>query len=137
MRISKIIGLFLVSALFVGCSNAQEGHVSEPKEVTENEEVIVTLVDKTEFQSLMEQEGSQLVDVRTPREVENGKIGDAVNLNFHDADFKDQLAGLDKSQPVLIYCASGGRSAKAVAMMKQMGFSEIHELEGGYRAWIQ
>ncbi len=137
MKISKIIGLFLMSALFVGCSNAQEESTAEPNEVTENEEVTVTLVDKAEFQSLMEKEGSQLIDVRTPGEVSNGKIANAVNMNFHDADFKDQLAGLDKSQPVLIYCASGGRSAKAVTMMRQMGFSEIHELDGGYRAWMQ
>lgn len=135
MKFKNIIGLVLMSALFVSCSNAQEESEPKPISVDGRSEVTVTLVGKAKFQELMEQEGSQLIDVRTPGEFEKGKISAAVNMNFFDADFKEQLNDLDKSQPVLIYCASGGRSAKAVAMMKEMGFSEIHELDGGYRAW--
>jgi rhodanese-related sulfurtransferase len=58
-----------------------------------------------------------------------------MNINVHDADFSAQLAKLDKDKPVLVYCAAGSRSARAVSIMKEMGFSEIHELKGGYNAW--
>ncbi|MDB2657291.1 rhodanese-like domain-containing protein [Crocinitomicaceae bacterium] len=132
MRITKIFGLFLMSTLFLSCSNAQE-EVSSNKN---SSEPIVSLVDKSDFKKLMEKEGAQLLDVRTPREVANGKIGEAIEMNFHDSDFKSQLASLDKEKPVLVYCAAGGRSAKAVQMMKTMGFIEIHELRGGYSAWV-
>ncbi|MCR9173385.1 MAG: rhodanese-like domain-containing protein [bacterium] len=131
MHITKIFGLLLMMTLFLSCSNAQE-------EKTVNEtssDQTVTLVEKDAFKKLMEKEGAQVLDVRTPGEVANGKIGDAIEMNFHDADFKSQLATLDKEKPVLVYCAAGGRSAKTVQIMQSMGFTEIHELKGGYNAW--
>ena len=131
MRITKIFGLFLMTTIFLSCSNAQE----EVSSNNNSSEPVVSLVDKSEFKKLMEKEGAQLLDIRTPREVANGKIGEAIEMNFYDSDFKKQLASLDKEKPVLVYCASGGRSAKAVAMMKSLEFIEIHELKGGYNAW--
>jgi rhodanese-related sulfurtransferase len=133
MNFTKIIGFFAVMALFTSCSNAQDK--SQKEEVTAESKAVITLIAKADFKKMLGKEGAQLIDVRTPREVSQGKIGEAVNMNFHDANFKEQLGGLDKSKPVLIYCASGGRSGKAVAMMKEMGFQEIHELQGGYNAW--
>lgn len=137
MKFTKLFGLFLVTSLFIGCSNAQEENSSTGPTAEQTSETLIKLVDKTEFQKRMEQEDVQLVDVRTPGEVAKGKIGNATNMNFHDGSFKSQLATLDKTRPVLVYCAAGGRSAKAVSMMKAMGFSEIYELDGGYRAWMR
>lgn len=131
MRITKIFGLLLMTTLFLSCSNAQEEVAGEEN----GQNPIVSLVGKAEFKKLMEKEGAQLLDVRTPGEIARGKIGNAIEMNFQDADFKKQLGTLDKEKPVLIYCAAGGRSARAVQMMKDMGFMEIHELRGGYNAW--
>lgn len=128
----KILGIFILSLTMVACSNAQEGGNVESSNQTK---AVVTLVPADKFKELMNNEDAQILDVRTPEEYGRGKIGDAVNMNFFDADFKEQVATLDKSKPVLIYCAAGGRSAKAVSIMKDMGFKEIHELKGGYGAW--
>jgi phage shock protein E len=35
----------------------------------------------------------------------------------------------------MIYCAAGGRSAKAAALMQSLGFKKVYELKGGYRNW--
>ncbi len=131
MRITKILGLLLVTMTFLSCSNAQEENTIQE----DPSGAIVSLVGKAEFKKLMEKEGAQLVDVRTPREIAGGKIGDAMEMDFTASNFKDQISTLDKNKPVLIYCAAGGRSARAVKMMQQMGFMEIHELRGGYNAW--
>lgn len=128
----KILGIFVLSLMVVACSNAQEG---EGVESGKQEKAVITLVPADKFKELMKDEEAQLLDVRTPEEYSRGKIGDAVNMNFFDADFKEQVATLDKSKPVLIYCAAGGRSAKAVSIMEGMGFEEIHELKGGYGNW--
>jgi len=125
----KIFGFLLMTALIVSCSNAQE------EVTTTSDGQIIALVDKEEFKELMKDENAQLLDVRTPGEVIHGKIEDAMNINVHDGNFKEQLGALDKSKPVLVYCAAGSRSAKAVAIMKDMGFKEIHELKGGYNGW--
>ena len=134
----KTLGIIGLSLMVVACSNAQEETSSDVVQSSKTEiqdGPIVTLVDAAKFKELMKKEGVQLVDVRTPDEYSQGKIGDAVNMDFFGSDFRNQLATLDKSQPVLIYCASGGRSSKSVAILKDMGFQEIHELAGGYSAW--
>lgn len=84
---------------------------------------------------LSEKKEPQLVDVRTPGEVAKGSITNAVNLNFYDADFQSKIAQLDKSKPLFLYCAVGGRSGQASKICKNLGFKEIYDLQGGYTAW--
>ena len=75
----------------------------------------------------------QLLDVRTPREWEQGKIASSNFINYQDVTFKDQLKKLDKSQPVFVYCAAGGRSANASKILEKEGFKKIYNLSGaGY-----
>lgn len=76
-----------------------------------------------------------IIDVRTPEEFEGGHLTDAVNFNVLGPDFQSQVAKLDKTQPVFVYCKVGGRSADAVEKMKSMGFTTIYDMKGGYMAW--
>ena len=76
-----------------------------------------------------------IIDVRTPEEFQGGHLKDAVNFNVLGPDFQAQVAKLDKSQPVFVYCKVGGRSADAVEKMKSMGFTTIYDMKGGYMAW--
>lgn len=78
---------------------------------------------------------AQLVDVRTAEEFAAGNIHSAVNIDFYQNDFKDKIGKLDKSNPVFVYCAAGGRSNKAATILKELGFSKIYDLKGGYTAW--
>lgn len=76
------------------------------------------------------------LDVRTEIEVEEGKIPNAVNIDIFDAqNFVSELGHLDKNQHYFVYCKSGGRSAQACAVMQQMGFNYIFNLEGGFSNW--
>jgi phage shock protein E len=76
-----------------------------------------------------------VLDVRTPKECADGHIAGCVNIDFKDASFKAALNKLDKSQPYLVHCAAGGRSAKTRELMKELGFKKVYHLEGGYTAW--
>jgi phage shock protein E len=80
--------------------------------------------------------GAVLLDVRTPEEVAAGALPGAVNINFNAPDFKDKIAGLDKSKPYFVYCKVGGRSGRAATLMNESGFEEVHNLKGGYDAWV-
>lgn len=77
----------------------------------------------------------ELVDLRTNDEIALGKIPEAKQIDFYASDFETQIKRLPKSRPVLIYCASGGRSRKALSKMKDIGFQEVYELSGGFAAW--
>jgi len=76
-----------------------------------------------------------LLDVRTPNEFLQGHIKNARNIDWNSADFKIQVAQLDKSKPVFVYCLSGGRSASSVEFLQANGFKEVYELEGGIMKW--
>lgn len=77
-----------------------------------------------------------MLDVRTPKEFKKGHIDGAKNMNYYDDDFDAQIEKLDKDKPVYVYCHSGGRSAKAMSLMKEKGFKEVYNLLGGYGAWV-
>ncbi len=75
-----------------------------------------------------------IVDVRTPEEVAQGKIPHSMNINYF-GNFKLEVEKLDKTKPVYVYCASGGRSTKAMQDLSKMGFIEVYNLLGGFGAW--
>ena len=82
----------------------------------------------------------QLVDVRSPGEYQARKLKNAVNINFMDEDFREQISGLDIKKPVFVHCAAGvqgGRSNKTAMLLEELGFNEIYELEGGITNWIK
>jgi len=115
----------------VSCQNKANDEAKE--QVTTN---IAERVDNTRFNALMtELQDEQLIDVRTPDEYNAGAIGNATNINFFDADFKQQIEKLDKTKPVMIYCQSGGRSGKALKQLNEMGFKAVYELKTGYGGW--
>ncbi|MBK9639146.1 MAG: thioredoxin [Bacteroidetes bacterium] len=96
-----------------------------------NEKVSIEQFEKL----LIEKSNAIILDVRTPEEFAAGHVKSAVNLNIHDATFKNELAKLDKSKPVLVYCKSGSRSAAAASQMEAMGFNEVYNFGGGMLAW--
>lgn len=141
---NKIVLVFALAGISFAATSCNE---SSSKEITNNEtteavadqeptlEVINKVVTPTEFKELMAHEGVQLIDVRTPGEVAEGMIEGAENIDYNGADFKQKIDALDRDQPVLVYCRSGGRSGRAAAMMKEMGFKEVYDLQGGYMNW--
>lgn len=78
----------------------------------------------------------QLIDVRTPAEYADGHIRDARNLDWTSGQLQASLTMLDKDAPVLVYCASGRRSAAARDFLLKAGFKDVTDLEGGIKAWV-
>ena len=76
-----------------------------------------------------------VIDVRTPEEYASGYIDNAVNIDFYTADFREQLAALDRDKTYLIYCRTGRRSASARDIMAELGFREVYNMSGGIVAW--
>lgn len=78
-----------------------------------------------------------VLDVRTAQEVAGGMLPSAVNIDFFAPDFTKQLSRLDKTKPVFVYCAVGGRSSKATQQLQQAGFKTVYNLLGGMQVWQQ
>lgn len=95
----------------------------------------IKMVSPEEMQSLLELEDIQLVDVRTPAEHKSGYIEHAQNIDLTSPTFDEDIVKLDKTKPVVVYCKSGGRSAKCSKKLKEAGFVKIYDLEGGLEKW--
>jgi len=77
----------------------------------------------------------KLVDVREEAERRGpmGLIGQADHVPLRE--LMTAAQGWPKDQPVVIHCASGGRSARATHALTQMGFREVASMEGGMIGW--
>lgn len=89
----------------------------------------------TAFHATLEKSDAQLIDVRTPEEFNKQHLAGAVNIDINSSDFKTRVVSLDKSRPVMVYCLSGGRSAKAASYLQQQGFKTVYDLQGGILQW--
>lgn len=95
-----------------------------------------TQLDADEFESKISSSRQvQLIDVRTPAEYQDGHLKNSKNLDYKSPNFKEEIKGLDKSKPVLVYCLSGGRSALASKALIENGFAQVYEMKGGYLKW--
>lgn len=97
---------------------------------------LVKTLSTADFKRILAQTPSRiLLDVRTDAEVVQGVITGARQLDYLNPDFPQQIAKLDKSIPVFVYCAVGGRSGKAIKLLSAQGFNTVYNLEGGMKAW--
>ncbi|MEQ1746095.1 MAG: rhodanese-like domain-containing protein [Saprospiraceae bacterium] len=96
-----------------------------------------SVLDAAKTEAMLKADPSvQLVDLRTPGEIrQTGKIAGALEINFNSADFAAQIGKLDKSKPVVVYCAAGGRSPRAAAQLTKVGFKNVYDYAGGMNDW--
>ncbi len=79
---------------------------------------------------------SILLDVRTLKEFDTGKIATSKNIDVTKTDdFTAQVKKLDKSKHYFIVCRSGNRSRKAIVLMQDLGFQNLYNISGGILAW--
>lgn len=116
-------GLLLVGLGSTVCVQAQDNTAG--KTVSQNK-----------FQRLLKKKNTILLDVRTEVEYKAGHIPGSKQIDFlKTEDFKKEVAVLDKSKPYLLYCRSGKRSKEAMKVMKEMGFTKLFDLRGGFSSW--
>ena len=80
--------------------------------------------------------GVSFLDVRDLQEVNLGKIPHAIHISRGNLETKVESLILRDAE-VVIYCASGNRSAFAADVMQQMGYTNVCSLAGGFRGWAE
>lgn len=113
-----VAALLLLVLVASACASKAEGTVN---------------VDAAKAAELIADSAVHVVDVRTAGEFAAGHLAGAENAPV------DQLqaaaASWDKSQPLLVYCATGNRSSSAVQQLQQMGFKTIYHMNQGIVSW--
>lgn len=92
-------------------------------------------MDVEKFDSLIQDEAIQRLDVRTMAEYSEGHIAKTININVLDDSFADMADSLlEKDRPVAVYCRSGKRSKKAAKILSGKGY-KVFELDKGFESW--
>ena len=89
----------------------------------------------SEFSSKVAEAGVITLDVRTPGEFNEGHIEGAILVDFQSGIFENEIASFDKSKTYAVYCRSGNRSGQAVKVMRDAGFTDLYNLDGGVIDW--
>ncbi len=84
---------------------------------------------------LINDTGAIVLDIRTPAEFAAGHLPNARNIPL--AELEKRAGELTGNKPVLICCASGARSSRALGVLQKAGRSEVFNMAGGLQAWTQ
>lgn len=93
-------------------------------------------IDTDKALELHKRGGVIFLDVRDQQEVNLGKIPNAVHVSRGNLETKIE-AIVPRDAEVVIYCASGNRSAFAADTMQNMGYMNVCSLAGGFRGWAE
>jgi len=78
-----------------------------------------------------------VLDVREPKEVQQGCIPNAKNIPLSILPFVMNQELPNKSMEIVVNCRSGGRSAQACVLLEKAGYRNVINLEGGYEAYCK
>ena len=84
---------------------------------------------------LINRERAVVVDVSEPDEFAAGHIGGAKNVPFGQLEKKLTETVKNKTLPVILVCATGTRSNRALTAVKKLGYEQAQALGGGLKAW--
>jgi rhodanese-related sulfurtransferase len=113
------------------------------KEMLAAANAAVPRINPAEARTLAGQPGVVLVDVRDAAEVKaSGKAKGALAISRGLIEFRADPespmheAAFDRAETIIVYCASGGRSAMAGKTLKDMGYRDVRNL-GGFKDWVE
>src|SRR5262249_35506935 len=127
----------------VNAGKEEDAMATSVKQMMEAANAAVPRITPAQAREMIAKGNTLVVDVRDAPEVEkSGKVSGAVNvsrgmLEFradHESPYHDKNFAKDKT--VIIYCASGGRSALSGKVLKDMGYGEVYNL-GAFKDWAE
>ncbi|MGA3139705.1 MAG: rhodanese-like domain-containing protein [Xanthobacteraceae bacterium] len=111
------------------------------KQMLEAANAAVPRISPEKAREMIAKGNALVIDVRDGPEVQaSGKVAGAVHvsrgmLEFRaDPDLPSHDKNFSKDKDVIVYCASGGRSALAGKMLKDLGYERVYNL-GGFKDW--
>lgn len=95
--------------------------------------VPIPAVEPTRARELVERENALIIDVREPDEWAEARISGAIHIPL--GEIRERANEIPRDRPVILQCRSGNRSAGATRTLLELGFPNVHNLEGGISEW--
>lgn len=110
------------------------GFVSDVKQIGSSQNA-AKIVDIKEFKKLLKDKNTQIIDVRTEKEYNNGHIKGVENIVL--TEIENNLVKFDTSKTIIIHCQSGARAAIAHSVLEKNGIQNVKIYSGGINEWKQ
>lgn len=123
LRRREILGLLLVSVLIYYVQAQMAGDKPDYEDVT---------IERA--RELIENKPDMVIlDVRTEGEFDGGHIGGAINIPVDN--LEQRIGELDDKDEMLVYCRTGNRSARAMGILRDNGFTKLYHMVDGIEGW--
>jgi len=144
----RLIILILVALFLWACNDSNQKPEQQATENTEaatpsSDPIVQRVINRTnvpkvsikEAIRLHEKEGYRFVDLRTPKEIADGKIEDALEIDVKSYDWLTGVKKLDPNDKLILYCQAGTRSALAAKLFSELEFHYVVDMTDGYSGW--
>ena len=126
MRFIGFILMVAATVLLAACSTAPEAAGPQRTRLPAD-------IDVAAAASLRGRDDVVMLDVRTPAEYAQGHIPGVTLIPLDQVETR--LAEISKDKTVIVTCRSGNRSAQAAQLLRQKGYTDVHNMLGGFAAW--
>ena len=96
---------------------------------------VISEIDTQESARRIDAGGSVVLDVREPDEFEQGALAGVVHIPRGHLEAQVETRIVDKTAPVIVYCAGGVRSAFAAKTLQDLGYTNVVSMAGGFGKW--
>lgn len=129
-KLTKFLSYFLLAFTLTGCSGNEGGKMKIDNSSLE------TKVNIEQAKKLIDENKELIIlDVRTKEEYDSGHIKNAILIPYDQINQNIDRIKQYKDKPVLVYCRTGRRSAIAVKVLIDNGYSKIYHMYEGITMW--
>ena len=135
-RISWLLGPLLCVLLLAGIASQVFAAAKDPMQLVAEAKAKISEVTPQQVKAEMDAgKPVILVDVRDSAEFDAGHLPKAMNISRGLLEFKIGGTIPDKNANIVLYCRTDARSALAAAVLQEMGYSNVKNMQGAFKAW--
>ena len=126
-----------IGLILGGCATSTQTASSSlsANELVEEARKNICEISVSEAKDMLDKGGCIFLDCREPKEFKMGHIPGAINIPRGLLEFKIDKSVPDKNAKILMYCKSGGRGCLAACTLCRMGYKNVNNVSGGWKAW--
>ncbi len=134
----KVKVLFLLSVILMlalaACGGGTTAVAEPPADLAEGPLTLGPSVDVQTVNAIKNRDDVFLIDVREQSEYDEKHIPDITLIPLGDV--PTRMNELPKDKEIIVTCRSGNRSGQAVDFLREQGFTNVHNMDGGINAWV-
>jgi rhodanese-related sulfurtransferase len=136
LNLTVVIAFVICAAFAFNASSALAKDMTA-KDLVAEASKNVTTIPVADAKALFDKGGVLFLDCREPREYRSGHVPGAVNIPRGLLEFQVTDKIPDKNATIVMYCKSGGRACLACESLGKMGYKNVKNMEGGWKAWSE